>query len=257
MNLRPGEIKILKALSKGEKSYSELKEETKLNFTFLSNYLKNLQIQNLIERDIQNRKYKLKPLSLKALYLNEIIEFLKEQKDFDFYPLFSIFYENKDFDTNIIKTQILEKVKNDKEFMESIKKIKYTISEIQATLILKELKKEEIEILKEFSNRLKNVVNILVKYNLFEYEILKNKIKRKEDLKNLKILLEDAEEFLLEKGMKEKERKEIEQFMIFLKNKKNFKVCQKILNIELPKIVFLIDFNFGDFLNKYEILQKL
>lgn len=57
VKLRGGERKILKVLKTGKKSFSELKEETGLSASVLSDYLKRLQKLEKIARDIDSRKY--------------------------------------------------------------------------------------------------------------------------------------------------------------------------------------------------------
>jgi len=59
----PGELKILEALQYGErenpiyKSFTELRDETRLSNPVLSDYLKRLQKLGRIKRDIDSRKY--------------------------------------------------------------------------------------------------------------------------------------------------------------------------------------------------------
>jgi len=57
--LAPGEVKILKVLKEGSKmkSYTNLKDETKLSDPVLSDYLKRLQKKKFVKRDIDTRKY--------------------------------------------------------------------------------------------------------------------------------------------------------------------------------------------------------
>lgn len=77
--LRPGEIKILKSLQQGDKSFSDLKEETHLADSILSKYLKGLQKVGLIARDIDTRKYQIKPISTVALFYKDISDFMRER----------------------------------------------------------------------------------------------------------------------------------------------------------------------------------
>lgn len=65
--LRPGEYRILMVLRKGLRSFSELKGETMLPGSVLSEYLKRLQEIGLIERDIRTRKYRIKTPSDKIM----------------------------------------------------------------------------------------------------------------------------------------------------------------------------------------------
>ncbi|MEM5831306.1 MAG: helix-turn-helix domain-containing protein [candidate division WOR-3 bacterium] len=276
MNLRPGEIKILKALSKGEKSYSELKEETKLNFTFLSNYLKNLQIQNLIERDIQNRKYKLKPLSLKALYLNDIIEFLKEQKDFTHFFNWILLFSNNDYDLNkieILRKQFKEKLR-DPKFLFSLSYISKEINKILENFILDSFSKKEREIIIQYKKYLKEYLKTIKKEEdekplmdlINDLKLDKGKIFKKLKKATLKIeeglLHIDSEKFIesLEKEgeiktkFTEKEKKKLKQLESFLKKHK--KLYQEYLEKEKPKIVLLSGFGFKEYWNKYNDLLK-
>lgn len=56
----PGEYKILSSLKSGDKSFTILKSETSLPGSVLSDYLKRLQRDNLIERNFETRKYRIK-----------------------------------------------------------------------------------------------------------------------------------------------------------------------------------------------------
>jgi len=79
--LRPGEIKILTTLQKGPKLFKDLHTETGLSPNALSPYLKNLQKEGLVERDIQNYKrpyYILKDISIVSLLFNEMIAFMRD-----------------------------------------------------------------------------------------------------------------------------------------------------------------------------------
>lgn len=80
--LRPGEIKIIRALSTGRKKNSELQNETRLNSTVLSEYLKNLQNLKIVTRDFNDRKYEVvEQLGWEALFFNDLLEFQKERFD--------------------------------------------------------------------------------------------------------------------------------------------------------------------------------
>jgi DNA-binding IclR family transcriptional regulator len=74
--LRPGEIKILKALREGPKSFSELHG---LNTNVLSEYLKSLQLSGLIQRDIETRKYLVIDAGIQAVNLEDRIQELREE----------------------------------------------------------------------------------------------------------------------------------------------------------------------------------
>lgn len=56
----PGEYKILSVLRSGDKSFTVLKSETGLPGSVLSDYLKRLQRDDLIERDFETRMYRIK-----------------------------------------------------------------------------------------------------------------------------------------------------------------------------------------------------
>lgn len=78
--LKPGEEKILRSLMEGEKTFGELQEDTKLQTNVLSEYLKNLQKNGLIDRDIESRKYRAKvPVTVQILFFNEVLEFVRAQ----------------------------------------------------------------------------------------------------------------------------------------------------------------------------------
>jgi DNA-binding HxlR family transcriptional regulator len=80
--LRPGEIKILKALAKGSKSNKQLRAGTKLNKNCLSDYLKRLQKIGLVERDIDTRIYHVtEDFSEETLFVNDIAQLIQSQVD--------------------------------------------------------------------------------------------------------------------------------------------------------------------------------
>jgi len=77
--LRPGEIKILESLTDGEKRFSDLHRDTGLQFNILSQYLKRLQGLGLVERDIETRRYRIKEISLEALFYNDVLDFMRQR----------------------------------------------------------------------------------------------------------------------------------------------------------------------------------
>jgi hypothetical protein len=84
--LRPGEVKILEALLKDDKTNGELQKETGLQSNILSEYLKNLQRLGLVERNIDTRKYGAKrkyvgrvPITVQVLFFNEVLDFVRAQ----------------------------------------------------------------------------------------------------------------------------------------------------------------------------------
>lgn len=76
--LRPGELKILQALSRGEKSYTQLNNETGLQFNILSRYLKDLWKSGLITRDIDTRIYRIVPIGWQTLFLKDLEIFISD-----------------------------------------------------------------------------------------------------------------------------------------------------------------------------------
>lgn len=89
-SLRPGERKILKALTDSPKSYSEIAEALKWTYkdakgktkiqnpTLLSDYLKRLQKLGLVSRDIDSRKYSAEKISIEKLFYNDVFDFLRK-----------------------------------------------------------------------------------------------------------------------------------------------------------------------------------
>lgn len=77
--LRPGEKKILKALLEGPKSYTQLHNETKLQYNILSEYLKRLQKLSLVTRDIDSRKYEMRKRCLETLFFGEMLDFIEDR----------------------------------------------------------------------------------------------------------------------------------------------------------------------------------
>ncbi len=76
-SLKPGEYKILKALSKGEWTNTELiKEAGIVNPNIRSKYLKRLQKLGFIERDIDTRKFRILPISDEVLLFKDIEKFI-------------------------------------------------------------------------------------------------------------------------------------------------------------------------------------
>ena len=76
--LKPGERKILKALEEGEKRFKDLNKSCIVNPNILSAYLKNLQKQGLITRDIDTRNFRLIVHGWEALYLADIRDLVEE-----------------------------------------------------------------------------------------------------------------------------------------------------------------------------------
>ncbi len=77
--LRPGEVKILRALQSKSKAFTTLKEETGLQQNALSNYLKRLQKIRVINKDIDTRFYELCQVSVEVLFYNDIADFLQKR----------------------------------------------------------------------------------------------------------------------------------------------------------------------------------
>jgi len=63
----PGEKKLLYALIDGPKSFTELKNDTMLPGSVLSDYLKRLQDKDLIARDFRTRKYEIKECGIQEM----------------------------------------------------------------------------------------------------------------------------------------------------------------------------------------------
>ena len=76
--LKPGEHKILKALEEGEKRFKDLNKSCIVNPNILSAYLKNLQKQGLITRDIDTRNFRLIVRGWETLYLADIRDLVEE-----------------------------------------------------------------------------------------------------------------------------------------------------------------------------------
>ena len=76
--LKPGERKILKALEEGEKRFKDLNKSCIVNPSILSAYLKNLQKQGLITRDIDTRNFSLIVRGWETLYLADIRDLVEE-----------------------------------------------------------------------------------------------------------------------------------------------------------------------------------
>jgi hypothetical protein len=76
--LRPGEVKILTALSNKPLNNKEIGEATELSHqpNLLSSYLRRLQQINLIGRDIETRKYRLIENIPETLFLNDVSDFI-------------------------------------------------------------------------------------------------------------------------------------------------------------------------------------
>jgi DNA-binding HxlR family transcriptional regulator len=77
--VRPGEDKMLTATTGVAKSFGELQKETGLSPRILSTYLKNLQKLELIERNIDNRKYMANKKAEKVLVLVHKMESIENQ----------------------------------------------------------------------------------------------------------------------------------------------------------------------------------
>jgi hypothetical protein len=63
-----------------EKTFGELQKDTKLQTNVLSEYLKNLQKNGLVDRDIESRRYRARvPVTVQTLFFNEVLEFVRAQ----------------------------------------------------------------------------------------------------------------------------------------------------------------------------------
>jgi hypothetical protein len=77
--LRPGEKKILEQIKDNPKSFTQLHSETRLDFSILSPYLKNLQKLGLVTRDVDTRLYRSLRPSLEVLFFHDLLDFLRER----------------------------------------------------------------------------------------------------------------------------------------------------------------------------------
>lgn len=82
--LRPGEIKILKAVQESNERFNDLSSQTNkktgiLQPNCLSEYLINLQKKGLVLRDIDSRKYGITKRGLKALEIQKEIDIVKKK----------------------------------------------------------------------------------------------------------------------------------------------------------------------------------
>jgi len=75
---KPGERRILQALTTGDKHFKDLREQCVKNPNILSFYLKNLQKNGFIIRDIDTRRFKLINRGWETLYLAEIRDVVSE-----------------------------------------------------------------------------------------------------------------------------------------------------------------------------------
>jgi hypothetical protein len=102
--LRPGEIKILKALQTEPRNFKALKEITGLQQNVLSTYLKRLQKIKVVTKDVDSRKYQRREVSVEILFINDIADFFnqkvkeftnlgKEQAQVAYLPLWTAFTE--------------------------------------------------------------------------------------------------------------------------------------------------------------------
>jgi len=81
--VKPGELRILKALSKGEPLGNvELADPAEIkNSTVRSRYLRNLRKMGLITKDIDTHKYKLIARGWEMLYLTDILSLMQDRVD--------------------------------------------------------------------------------------------------------------------------------------------------------------------------------
>ena len=184
--LRPGEIKILKALweeverrSKGRYdttykdanglSNGELYQRTGLATNILSEYLKSLQKMHLISRNIDNRKYRLEEkISFETLFFCDVIDFLQERltklidhgdrskAGITYLNYWSITTDNSEF------KDILEKTFIDHENIPYLSKISGITEDAWNSFILSDYTRERDDY--EEMKRKRNEFNVITKY---------------------------------------------------------------------------------------------
>jgi SOS-response transcriptional repressor LexA len=269
--MKKGEILILKSLMDSPKTFNEIQDKTKLSHQAISIYLKTLQKDGYIERDIDTRKYSLKPLSFFSLLINEIKDFLLEnQKFFTPYSFFLFITENEKIN-KLFEKEVIENIK----FGEALNYIYTILDSIIEKFLLNQLSKKEKEIIKKYELYLKKIFKEKVKEEINEEDkefifksfpekkakkFLKDLVKASTDLK----LWFFINKFELEKGLKEIEKalnedqkKKLKTHLDFLKNPKNIKIYEKYLEMKIPKSILLCDFGFGEYHKKFNELFSL
>jgi len=160
--LRPGEKKILNALSKDDKRFSDLQRDTSLQANALSGYLKTLQKNGLITRDIETRKYHRNEISLEALFYNDVLGFMQQKVKIEYlsFPWLVVF-DNESIDIDFEKAlkNELSKQKNRIAF----NKLVTSMQDVFVSLVLSRFREKERKIIETYRKLLLKYVKIIGK----------------------------------------------------------------------------------------------
>lgn len=166
--LRPGEIRILQALTTPKKT-EEIYDEIKLNRTFLTKYLKRLQKLGLITRDIDTRKFKTTRVTEQKLFYNDISDFLTKQMELDLNAekqedktiidrlSWMTILDDKAKDLNIKLKEELEKPKA----LEALNSISEVLNPFWFEYVLSLRNEEEQKTIREYKNALNEAHGLL------------------------------------------------------------------------------------------------
>jgi predicted transcriptional regulator len=268
--LRPGEIKILKALVKGNKTFEtlafeELASETKLNRTCLSDYLKRLQKIGLLAKDIETRKYHVtEDFSEETLFVSDIAQLIQSQVDktiseknsFSFGVGFCTVENNSEFMRHL-ETTFAEKPEN----LVALKKI---------TNIVLDAWKEFVMSSRSFSENERKIIRKSMQLTEELRQITKGQIKTMyqhqaviyatSGFKASVVNMKDSSQYNdVNFTLSDTEKKRYSEILNFQKDKKNEKVWEKWFNKEQnsPKTLLVFTpLGFSAF-NYEERIEKL
>jgi DNA-binding HxlR family transcriptional regulator len=216
--LRPGEIKILKVLVKGNMSFDKLASETKLNRTCLSDYLKRLQKIGIIDRNIETRIYQItENFSEETLFISDIAQLIQKQVDktvseknsFSFGEGFCTVENNNEF-LKQLETTFAKNPEN----LEALKKINAIVSEAW---------KEFVTSSRSFNENERKIIRQIQQNSKELEEMTQDQIETKE-----KEFPYQDHEFKL--TLSEIDEKRYDEFLAFMDDKKNQKIYEKWFN---------------------------
>lgn len=272
--LRPGEKKILKALLEGPKSYTQLHNETKLQYNILSEYLKRFQKLSLVTRDIDTRKYEMRKRCLETLFFGEILDFIEDRYE-----------KNVNFglerggiipttatgwliltDNILLRDYLNKHLTLEPEIQQAFLKISQFIEDSWDTIVFSSYDLPDRKIIKKYTKFLLEYLNsfIVSSRKTEETELSKllkkfdEEILRPHDLESLKQrikLLKNSDQ--LRNDLSEKEIETLKEMELYLEKPKNKKIYEAYLKRvkQTPKALVLYpSWGFKGYLEKLKDL---
>jgi DNA-binding HxlR family transcriptional regulator len=270
--LRPGEIKILKALFEKPLNNKEIGEATGFLHqpNLLIRYLRQLIKIGLVERDNETRVYRIKDkgYSEETLFLNDIAKLIQSQVDkticeknsFSFGVGFCTVENNSEF-LKQLETAFTEKPEN----LELLTKMNNLVSDAWHNFVLSsrtfdETARKIIRQAEQMTVELRKITNDEIEAKKEEIQYSQMAIIYKEGFKADIVNMEKPDQNCeIAFTLSEKEKRRYDEILIFLNDKKNQKIYEKWFNKEqnTPKTLLVftpLGFSSIDYEEKIEKL---